>query len=612
MERGFYRYPTICGDRVVFVCEDDLWSAPLGGGVATRLTASFAECTTPRLSPDGNTIAFVARDEGHPEVYAMPAQGGQPKRITFFGGTMASVCTWSADSAEIFFVCNHRQWYERETCGFAVPRDGGHARALGLGHMKSLSLGPHGGMVIGRNADDNARWKRYRGGTSGDLWIDRDGSGTFARLIQIDGNPVWPMWIGERIYFLADHEGIANLYSCTLDGTDLQRHTDEREYYARFPSTDGKHVVYTAGGDLRGFEIATGRTFTIEAETHSAAPQTVRRFVHASEEFEHFAPQPDGTGLAVIARGQPFTMPYWEEAAVHHGTGSAARYRLSEWMHDGERFAVVTDRSGFEAIEIYHRDAIEAPRALTKEPIGRITTLAASPVADVFAVANHRHELLLVDSDGSIRLIDKSLGNRIEDVAFSPDGRFIAYTWWPNTDVSIIRIAKVKSGKVHDVTTPLRIDSSPAWDPEGKYLFFISTRDFNPVYDALSFDLSFPAAMRPFVVTLRSDVPSPLVPKPRPVHRTDPHREEEDEKERPPVAVEIDFEGIGGRVLGLPVEEGHYGQIVAARHRVLFTRFEVRGIKPASRSWDEQELYGDLVAFDFEQLRQATVARDVA
>ncbi len=234
----------------------------------------------------------------------------------------------------------------------------------------------------------------------------------------------------------------------------------------------------------------------------------------------------------------------------------------------------------------------------------------------MIAVANHRHELLFIDAKGGdARVVDKSPANRVTDISFSPDGRYLAYCSWPAVDTSIIRVAKVKSGRVHDVTPPMRTDYSPAWDPEGNYLFFISTRDFNPVYDALQFDLSFPQAARPYVVTLRKDVPSPFVPKPRPIHRDhDGHADAagNDKKAKKPAHVDIDFDGITGRVIGFPVDEGQYGEIAAARKRVLFTRFEVKGIEPVGLSWEEEPEAGTLLAYDFDQMRCAPIARDVS
>ncbi|HVA32866.1 MAG TPA: PDZ domain-containing protein [Candidatus Baltobacteraceae bacterium] len=612
MNQGYYRYPTIAGDRIVLVCEDDLWSVSTSGGTATRLTASFGTCTFPRLSPDGRQIAFVSTDEGNPEVYVMPAVGGEPRRLTFLGATQAAVTGWSPDGREVHFVANPVAWYEGETRPFAIePEGAAPPREIQLGHARAVSIGPDGRLAIGRNANDPARWKRYRGGTAGEIWLDTTGDGTFARLPLPDGNPCWPMWIGERIFFLADHEGIGNLYSCATDGSDLQRHTHEAEYYARFPSTDGKRIVYSAGGEIACYDVATGNAERVEIETHSPAPQTVRRFEDASESLEHFAPHPDGTRLAFVSRGQPFTMPLFEGAVLAHGTGSSVRVRLTEWLPDGKRFLCVTDVNGYEQIAIHRADVSGEPKLVTTGDIGRITDLTCSPTDDVVAFANHRHELCILDlDDGKVRVIDTCPSHRIVDLAFSPDGRYIAYVWWPAHGTSMIRVAKVRSGKVHDVTPPLRTDRSPAWDPEGKYLYFISSRDFNPVYDALAFDLSFPQASRPFVVTLRNDVGSPFVPPPKPIHRDHDHEHHDDKKPDKAVRIDIDFDGIQGRVLGFPVEEGEYEQIVAIRDRALFTRFPVKGIKPVRREDREEDSHGTLLAYDFELQRQGTIALD--
>jgi len=616
MEQGYYRYATLAGERVVFACEDDLWTAPLEGGAAIRLTATPGACTTSRLSPDGSQIAFIANDEGNPELYLMPSAGGRPRRLTYLGGTLANVCAWSADGSEIYFVSNPSAWYERDTRGFAIAPDGGAVREVGLGHMKSLYPGPDGRVVIGRNETDPARWKRYRGGTSGEIWIDAQHRGEFDRLQVPAGNPVWPMWIGDRVFFLADHEGIGNIYSSALDGSDVRRHTHHSDYYVRFPSTDGKRIVYTCGGSIFYYDLENDDVREIPITAASAAPQTARRFVDGSEELDEFQPSPDGTSLAIIARGQPYTMPFWEEAPLHYGKGSAARERCIAWKHDGKRFVTVTDEGGYEQIALHAADASAPPQLLTKADIGRVTELVCSPANDRIAFANHRYELCLLDEDGSLRVLDKSLGNRVTDLAFSPDGRWLAYVWWPSSNnVAIVRIAKCKSGKTYDVTPRLRVDQSPAWDPEGKYLYFISTRDFDPVYDALQFNLSFPQAQRPFLLTLRTDVPNPFTPKPRPVHREHDHErepaDEEKKKSEKPPRIEIDFDGIEGRILAFPVDEGDYGQIVAVRGRALFTKFEVRGIKPADRDWDEDDQGGALIAYDFEQQRSATVATDI-
>jgi tricorn protease len=625
---GYYRYATVANDSVVFVCEDDLWSVDRRGGAARRLTASAGEISTPRLSPDGASLAFVAREEGHPEVYVMPADGGVATRITYLGSEVCSVSGWSPDGSAILFCSDANAPFSRETHGFRVPAGGGTAAPLRLGHARSLSLHPDGRLAIGRNNDDPARWKRYKGGTAGDLWVDARNTGVFTRLVTLAGNPVWPMWAGERIYFLSDHEGVGNLYSVLPEGTDMRRHTHETEYFIRFPSCDGTTIAYTTGARIALLDTRTDEVRYLEVDAPSTLPQTARRFVEIDDGLEYFAPSPDGTSLALVSRGRPFTMPLWEEAVTPHGAGSRVRYRLAEWLRDSERFVCVSDEGGTEHLEVHAASGEAPPVRATTEDIGRVVELAVSPTASIVAIANHRQELLLVDlEERRVRAIDTSPASRMSGLAFSPDGRYIAYACATkpensasaNADTSIVRIAKVKSGAVHDVTPLLRVDRSPAWDPEGNYLYFISTRDFNPVYDALQFDLSFPQASRPFLVTLRADVPSPFVPKPAPLHKDHKHdggdddRDDDDarDKAKKPARIEIEFDGIRGRILGFPVDEGDYEQIVAARGRVLFTQFPQRGIKPEGATWNDEPDTGTLLAYDFEQQRVGALAQEV-
>ena len=621
---GYYRTPTIAGDTIVFVCEDDLWSVPAGGGLARRLTAGPAAVTLPRLSPDGTTVAYVGRDEGSPEVYTIPAQGGRPRRLTFLGSDALYVSGWSRDGREIYFTSDAGVPFVKETLAFAVSSEGGEPRRIPAGHAMAIDVAANGATVLGRNNLDPARWKRYRGGTAGHLWVDADGSGRFARLCaELDGNLVWPMWLGERVAFLSDHEGIGNLYSVRPDGTDLQKLTNETTYFARFPATDGTRVVYACGGEIALYDARTGVSARVAIDAPSAAPQTARRFVDAADLLETYEPSPDGSALALVSRGHAYTMPLWEAAVSEHGTGLGGRRRAIVWLHDGKRIAYVDDASGYERIAVEPVDQSAPPAYITSAELGRITELIASPCGDRLAFANHQHELFVLDLGAEPRKLDTSKAWRCIDLAFSPDGRWLAYVWAPKASTSIVRVADCNDGTLIDVTAPLREDRSPAWDPEGKYLYFISARDFNPIYDALQFDLSFPHALRPYVATLRADVPNPFVPVPAPLHSAkdddddDDDDDDGDEKaaagaEKPkkaPKPVTIDAEGLPQRILAFPVEEGHYQRVAGVKGRALFSRFPVQGIKPGRPDHDEPG--GTLVAYDFATQRSATLAGDI-
>jgi tricorn protease len=425
---GYFRHPTVRGDRVVFVCEDDLWIVPLEGGEARRLTSGLGDVSRPAISPDGSLLAFTGREEEHAEVFIMDAEGSAAKRVTFLGA-ISSVRGWTREG-EILFVSDYGQpFMARIVEPFTVSPEGGIPKRMGLGPAHDVAFGPIRGVVYGRNTQDPARWKRYRGGTAGQLWIDPRGTGSFHRILEnVDGNIGSPMWVGDRIFFVSDHEGVGNLYSCSIGGEDVRRHTDHDEYYVRFPSSDGRSIVYHSGADLFRLDPAADEPERIEVDFHSPRTQRNRRFVEPGKFLTDFTIHPKGHSIAVEARGKAYTMPLWEEAVRQFGKRDGVRYRLGQWLHDGERFVAVSDDGGEEVFEVYSADPTEAPERIEDLDLGRPVQMRAAPGKNILALANHRQELMLVDIDKKTStVIDRSAFQRIQGFTWSPDGRWIAY-----------------------------------------------------------------------------------------------------------------------------------------------------------------------------------------
>jgi tricorn protease len=608
-QSGYYRFPTIHHETVVFSSEDDLWSVPAGGGIARRLTSSLSEAARPFLSPDGQWLAFMARDEGHHELYAMPAAGGEARRLTFFGSTTRPV-GWSRDG-EILFVTNYAQPFPRIMRVFAISPEGGEAREVPVGPAHSISLGSNGRTVIGRNTSDPAIWKRYRGGTAGDLWVDSNGDGNFRRLITLQGNLASPMWVGERIYFLSDHEGYGNIYSCTPDGEDLRRHTDHEDFYARNASTDGARIVYHAGADLYLYDPGSDRTTRIDVEYHSPRTQRTRKFIEGAEYLQHYGLHPEGHSLALVLRGKPVTMGDFSGPAAQHGEPQGVRYRLAHYLSDGRRLVAVSDRGNSEALSILTVDGEPGEERIEGLDIGRVITLSAAPKGDRVAIANHRNETIVVDLNSRrMQLIDRSNTLHSYLLAWSPDGRWLAFNHADNPETSYLVVADVESGQKHQVTEPLLHDLAPAWDPEGKYLYFISYREFDPVYDNLHFDLGFPRGVRPYLLTLRKDIPDPFLLKPQaPKKPLEKELQEVAEiaKEEKDLEVKIDFDGITRRVLPFPVSEGKYTQVIGSKGKAYFVSEPIEG-SLGSNYDQEPPPSGSLEVYDFESQKKETLA----
>ncbi|BAZ37698.1 peptidase S41 [Calothrix sp. NIES-4101] len=580
------------------------------------------EVSHPFLSPDGSLLAFIGREEGHPEVYVTSSEGGVAKRLTFLGANTI-VVGWSPDSGSILFASNTTQPFRRIYNLYQISPEGGLPERLPWGLANHLSYGRNGGVVIGRNTSDIARWKRYRGGTTGVIWIDPDGMGNFHKLLDLPGNLTAPMWVGERIYFISDHEQIGNLYSCLPNGGDVQKHTHHQDYYVRNATTDGKRIVYHAGAELFCFDPLNQNPVTqkIPVQFYSPQVQRQRKFVDCANYLESYHLHPDGHSTLVTARGKSFWFGNWEGAVTQIGQRDGVRYRCTCWLGNGQGFVTISDAGGEEALEIHSCDPHQPPQRLTGLDLGRTIAMEVSPTADMVALSNHRYELIVVDlTSKQSRILDRSIHHRIGGFSWSPDGKWLAYGFTENAKVSTIKLCSLVDGSTYRLTEPNFWDYAPSFDPDGKFIYFLSYREFNPVYDSLYFDLSFPQGMRPCLISLQKDTRSPFIAVPKPLNDKPPQEKannlQENTNSKPEdnqtSDLKIDFDNISRRVVGFPVPEGRYGQVIGLKGKVLLTSFSIKGSLENGDGWsDENRNQATLYLLDFEQQKQDIVAEEV-
>ncbi|MFF5142151.1 S41 family peptidase [Streptomyces sp. NPDC013157] len=615
--RSYLRFPHVHGDLVAFTAEDDVWLAPLDGGRAWRVSADNVPVTLPRISPDGTTVAWTSTRDGAPEIHLAPVDGGPSTRLTHWGSSRTQVRGWTADG-QVLAISTHGQASLRRSWAHTVPLDGGPSTVLPYGPVGHVAPGPHTVLLSAPMGREAAWWKRYRGGTAGKLWIDREGAGEFVRLhAELDGNLEYPVWAGDRIAFLSDHEGTGALYSSLADGSDLRRHTPLDGFYARHASGDGTRVVYASAGELwllDDLEGAEPRCLDIRLGGQRVDRQPYP--VNAARWFGSASPDHTARGSAVLVRGGVHWVTHRSGPARALAAQPGVRARLPvTFRADAEEWVVwVTDAEGDDALEFAPATGLvpgATPRRIAAGQLGRVLDLAVAPDGGRVAVAAHDGRLLLVEREtGEVREVDRSEDGDVSGLAFSPDSGWLAWSHPGAGGLCQLRIAHTTDLTVTEAT-PLRFrDYDPAFTRDGKHLAFLSTRSFDPVYDEHVFDLAFVVGDRPHLITLAATTPSPFGPQRHGRPFETPDKDETPDAEGTP-ATRIDLEGLADRIVPFPVEAGRYSTLRAAKDGVLWLRHPVRGVLGASRAHPEDPApKTELERYDLAQQRIEYLASD--
>ena len=612
---GYLRFPHLHDDLVTFVAENDVWLAPLSGGRAWRLSADRVPARNPRFSPDGATIAWTSHRDVDPEVHIAPTDGGPSTRLTYWGDVNTDVLGWTRDG-DVAAKTSAGYPTARQTWAHAVPTTGGPGRRLPYGPIGQLAFGPNGAVLLASVVSrEPAWWKRYRGGTAGKLWLDPTGDGEFTRLLaDLDGHLVCPMWVGERIAFLADHDGVGSLYSCRPDGDDLRRHCVP-EFYARHATSDGQRIVYESAGRLWLVPDLDPGTEPTQLDIRLGGPDSGRQ-PYPIETAKHLGaavPDHTGRGSVVEVRGNVYWLTHADGPARALAAEPGIRDRSPVVLGESGNVAWVTDADGEDAVQIAPAEGSEpdaSPRRIGTGALGRVLELAAAPDGTHIAAACHDGRLVVIDTESAeIREVARADEGDVSGPVFSPDSRWLAWSHPGPEPLRQIRIAALTDLAATDVTDLRFVDYNPVFTQDGKYLAFLSVRSFDPVYDVHVFDLSFPSGSLPYLVPLSADAPSPF--DPQRAGRA-PLESTKDDPDPGAVEVTVDLAGIADRLVHFPVDAADYSGLLAGRDAVFWLKHPVIGaIGSSSARPDERRGRPTLERFDLTRLRLDRVESDV-
>jgi len=609
MSQGYYAHPTIFQNQVVFVCEEDLWTTTLTGGIARRLTAGRGGFSNAHFSPDGKQLAVSSVEDGAREVFVMPSSGGELKRLTYLN-SVSQARGWHKGQVLMSSWALDPNWNEEL---FLISTTGGEPERLQKGFAIRQAISKSGDEVLERNGwrPEASHWKRYRGGTAGKFYLRKKGSKTYSPFLRtIKGNLSHPFWIDDRLYFLSDHEGVGNLYSVLSTGKGLKQHTFEKDYYVRNLNSDGHRLVYHCAGELYTFDPATGKAQHIPVEVNSQGTHKQHKWIPAMQNLENYQVSPTGQSLALTARGQVLFAPAWQGAVINPSLSleQKSRDRLGTWLkesHDGQTVAFVTDAEGKTETETLVIVDLKKPtvRRLLGANIGRVAFLKASPDGERIALVNHRNECLVVEvSSGKSTVVVTDRMAAIGDLDWSPDSQWLVVPHGIARGRHLLSVWNVKTKKLQAITKTSLSYTSPRWSSCGTLLYFLAAHNFNPKYERERFSLFFEHLNRPYVLLLKQNGVSPLRWKPDLPKPVDP------KKPAPvatPVQVSIDFDGIEERLIHIPAREAEYTTIFPMDKGALLAYQPISGSRPLQGP--PPVITTTLETFDFTTLKQKQV-----
>lgn len=624
-EARLLRFPAVNGDMVAFVYAGDIYTAPRSGGQATRLTSHPGLELFPRISPDGSKVAFTGQYDGDMAVYVIPVAGGQPQRLTWHPGLQNSsermgpeniVMGWSADGTKVMFRSRKEAIDDWDGRIYLVDLEGGMPEALPMYSAGFTSMSPDGRKVaycpIYR---DFRTWKRYMGGMAQDVWIYDMDARTSEKITDWEGTDNVPMWYGDRIYFNSDRtDGKLNLYRYDVNMGEVTQVTSFTEYDVRWPSLGSDGIAFENGGYLYVMDLPSEQVRKVSVEVifdrHTMRPE----IKDVSRNISDYDIAPNGKRVVFAARGDLFTVPAEEGDTRTLIARSEAKEESPEWSPDGKWIAFYSDVSGEEELYLVAHDGTDTVQLTSGNRVQRWGP-QWSPDSKKLAFFDMTNALRYVDVETKqVHLLDSMEYGGLGGLSWSPDSRYLAYNKSPDRNhIRTVFVYGFGEGKSFQVTPGFSHDHDPTFSPDGKYLYFISERNFNPILSSYEFSFVNQSIENLYLIVLQADGESPFKPgsdeavgEETDEQENDKGKKDEKKKGDAPVRVRIDFDGIFERQVAFDLPAGNYGRLEATDGAVFYMSYPIRGLR-GNITQDDRMLH----KYDVEKQKDSEFAKDV-
>jgi tricorn protease len=574
-ETKLLRYPDIFKNKIVFCYGGDLYIASVNGKNVKRLTDFPGEELLPKFSPDGKQIAFTAEFAGNKDVYVMPALGGKPTRLTFHPAA-EYVVDWHPDGKRIIFRSNGSSSSYRFNRLHSVPAQGGLPTVLELPEAESSGFNDMGDKVaFCRTSVDALLFKRYRGGMAPAIWTYDFSTRKAEQVIADHSINHYPVWIGERIYFVSDRGETReqNLWVYDCQSKDVRQITFYKEWGVRQPSKGGDEIIFENEGGLRVYNTKSGTLRSLSIQVPGPAERSTARTIDAKK-FINGSPvlSADGKKVILTARGDLFLLEPEKKVTINLTRTPGANERYPVWNPSGQCFAYISDRSGEDQVYIQKEDGGQAPKQVSHCIQSRLGALNWSPDGKKIGYADHRACFYLLDIEsGETKKVffNAYLGSeKFVSASWSPDSRWLVYASGNPNWFSSIYLYSLENGETYRVTDEFIHSYNPQFDPGGRYLYWIAACQVNVEDSYWDFEHHMVNPAKIVVATLQNDALSPFSPG---------RENEAEDKVGIIFPMRIDLEGLDRRVTALPIEDSNYSNLLALKGKLIYQSEPAKG-----------------------------------
>jgi len=593
-EARLLRFPAIYDNQIIFTYAGDLYTVQADGGIARKLTNHDGYEMFARFSPDGKTIAFTGQYDGNTEVYTMNSQGGVPKRLTFTAtlgrddvsdrmGPNNIVFGWKHDNSNIIFRSRKKSFNDFNGSLYTVSTDGSLPEELPVPRGGFCSFSPDDQkMAYNRIFREFRTWKRYRGGMADDIWIFDFNTHKTENITNNPAQDIIPMWYGNKIYFLSDRDENKrmNMYVYDLTSRETKKLTDFKDFDIKFPSLGNKAIVYENGGYIYKMDLSTEKSEKVKiiiAEDFVSGRSVLK---DVSKNITNFDISNDGKRALFGAHGDVFTVPEKYGETRNLTQSSCIHERDSKWSADGKWISYISDKTGEDEIYIQAQDGSQPAVEITSGSSDYKYQPYWSPDSKKLLWSDRNQTLHYVDIDTKLTTnVDIDSIFEIRDYAWSPDSKWITYTKNSDNRFQQIYLYSLDQKKSFPVTENWYHAFNSTFSIDGKYLFFISSRDFNPDFSNVGSTISYSDMSNIYFVTLTKDTPSLFKLKSdeaEPTINTVKPETSDKKKESSPVPkkidLQVDIDGIEGRIGKLPIKASNYFNLTSVENKLYYQR----------------------------------------